>query len=80
MNYRNIEKRIDRLDGGNINHNEKTLFIIPVGADLPPECDPAKHSVIWDRSHSPRAAIGFSRNQLKEVMARIDGNSRTLKR
>ncbi len=80
INYKGISRRVDKLDGGNANPNEIIWFMVPVGAELPPECDPTKHTIFWDDSDDAPPAYSITRKQRRETMQRIDGNSRTLRK
>ncbi len=78
MNYRNIENRLDKLDSGNANPDEKTLFIVPKGDAPPAEYNPAKHGIIWDNCPDPLPGYGLSRNRLATILKNIDGKTRSL--
>lgn len=78
MNLKNIEQRISRLDGGNIQSNEATLFVVREGETPPPNYVSAKHSIIWDNGPSALPGYGLSKNQLSALMVEIEGTSRSV--
>ena len=78
MNYRNIENRLDKLDGGIAQSDEATLFVVPKGDTPPAEYNPAKHDIIWDNAADPLPGYGLSQNQLAAVLKNIDGKTRSL--
>ena len=78
MNYRSIGTRIDRLDGGAAQSDEKALFVVPEGDTPPAEYNPAKHDIIWDNAADPMPGYGLSQNQLAAVLEKIDGKTRSL--
>jgi len=78
LNYRNIGNRIDKLDGGNAQSNEATLFVVPEGESPPHEYDPDRHSIIWDGSETPSPISSMSRLQLNLLLVEIDGKSRSI--
>ncbi len=77
LNYGNMKKRMDNLDGGKSDPNEPVLLVVPKGENPPSNFDPSKHNIIMDWSSSALPAYALSVNQFAALMNEIDGKSRT---
>lgn len=60
--------------------SDSRLYIAGSKAVLPPEYRPGVDGLILDKASDPSSFFSLSRHQLRELMKRIDGRTRSIER